>query len=162
MNFEINIKQAKAALNIRNSQLVAMLGIFGFIFFPNEITKNLGMTGLLGLMLASSLTSVLIYMVVVSPWLTKMQVSSLEYFLDESVLYVKEGAVFRKNSAIPVEKITDIILAQGPIQRIFNIWSVKIQTAGMGHKAPEVILLGLPQPEKIRADLLAAARNCSS
>jgi membrane protein YdbS with pleckstrin-like domain len=71
---------------------------------------------------------------------------------------------FRRRKAIPTERITDVVLYQGPIMRqYFDIWSLHIQTAGTGSAIPEATLMGLVHPEEARDAILAAAgsgRDC--
>jgi membrane protein YdbS with pleckstrin-like domain len=98
----------------------------------------------------------LIYAFKVGPWLSKKQVDALKYWLDGSTLRVDQGVFFLKRKAIPLDRIADIVLAQGPIMRFCGTWALQVQTAGTGSETPEATLYGLADPEKTRDDLLKA------
>lgn len=93
-------------------------------------------------------------------WWPRKYLETLEYRLDEGTLYVSQGVFFRRRSAIPVDRITDVILYQGPFMRwLFDIWGLRIQTAGEGHWLPGATLMALTRPEEARNAILAAARG---
>ena len=58
---------------------------------------------------------------------------------------------YRKS--IPLERITDIALMQGPLLRYFGIWVMNIQTAGSAQC--EATLYGVREPEKVRLLILS-------
>jgi len=95
-------------------------------------------------------------------WLGKSlplrQADALRYWIEDSTLRVEEGVYFLRRKAIPLERITDIALVQGPLTRYFGLWLLQIQTSGMGTPVPEAALLGLCDPEKVR-DLILSERN---
>jgi uncharacterized membrane protein YdbT with pleckstrin-like domain len=109
-----------------------------------------------GWLLAVWILIPLIYAFKVGPWLSKKQVDALKYWLAGSTLRVDQGVFFLKRKAIPLDRITDVVLAQGPIMRFCGTWALRVQTAGTGSEAPEATLYGLADPEKTRDDLLKA------
>ena len=109
-----------------------------------------------GWLLAACILIPLIYAYKVGPWLSKKQVDALKYWLDGSTLRVDQGVFFLKRKAIPLDRITDVALAQGPIMRFCGTWALQVQTAGTGSGTPEATLYGLADPEKTRDDLLKA------
>ena len=92
------------------------------------------------------------------PWLTKKQSHALAYWLDGETLRVDQGVFFLKRKAVPLDRVTDVVLAQGPLMRLCGIWELRVQTAGTGQTTPEASLYGVAEPEEIR-DLLLAARD---
>jgi len=92
-------------------------------------------------------------------WLCRCQANSLRYRLDGSVLRVDGGVFFLFRKSIPVERITDVALVQGPLLRILGIWAMRIQTAGSPQV--EATLYGVRNPEKVR-DLILASRQQKS
>ncbi len=50
--------------------------------------------------------------------------------LTERTLIVKKGWLNRIEKTIPLEKITDLALAQGPIMRAMDLHSLSVETAG--------------------------------
>lgn len=89
--------------------------------------------------------------------LSRRQSSALSYRLEGGLLRADSGVYFLKRKAIPLERVTDITLAQGPVQRRYGIWSLHVQTAGAGaHNVAEAVLFGLEEPERVRDELLRA------
>ena len=97
----------------------------------------------------------IIYAFTIGTWLPKKQSEALRYWLEGSTLRVEQGVYYLKRKTIPLDRVTDIVLAQGPFKRYFGLWSLKIQTAGRGGKA-EAVLIGLENPEEIRNQILQA------
>lgn len=57
---------------------------------------------------------------------------SLEYSLEDDAIRANKGVFWRKRVTIPYFKITNIDITQGPVQRMFNIGNIHVQTAGAG------------------------------
>ncbi len=89
-------------------------------------------------------------------WLPRKQAEALRYWLDGTTLRVDHGVFFLKRKAIPLERITDVVLAQGPLMKLCGIWELRVQTAGTGQATPEACLYGLTEPEAARDRLLTA------
>ena len=100
------------------------------------------------------LLGVLNYILAVT-WLP-LWVSALRYSLDSKALRVEQGRLFKSRKSIPLEKITDLELVQGPILRALDMWIIKVQTASTGSQLPEATLIGLVNPEQVREEILAA------
>lgn len=97
-----------------------------------------------------------IYYFFVAPWLIPMQKDALRYRLDDKTLRAEQGVVFLSRKAIPLDRITDIHLFQGPLMRFCGIWAMHVQTAGTGMGTPEVTLYAVLRPEEVREEILAA------
>ncbi len=91
-------------------------------------------------------------------WLSRRQSEALHYWLDESTLHIDQGVFFLKRKAIPLDRVTDVVLVQGPLMKVCGIWELRVQTAGTGQSVPEATLYGLTDPEAAR-DMLLAARD---
>ncbi len=102
--------------------------------------------------------AILVYLFFLGPWLPRRQASALRYALEGSTLRVDAGVFFLARKAIPLDRVTDIVLVQGPLMRHFGVWSLRVQTAGAGSHVPEGVLLGVEEPERVR-DLLLEARD---
>jgi putative membrane protein len=102
----------------------------------------------------------LLYALTLGRWLPRRQATALRYWLDGSTLRIDEGVVFLKRKAIPLDRVTDIALVQGPLMRRLGIWLLRIQTAGMSGtqqaQGAEGVLYGVKNPEAVRDALLAA------
>lgn len=90
------------------------------------------------------------------PWLSRKQAAILEYELRETHLFVHQGVFFIKRKSIPLDRVTDIVLTQGPLLRYFGLWRLDIQTAGSGQQQAEAYLYGLVNPEQAKEQILNA------
>jgi len=61
---------------------------------------------------------------------TGRYLANLHCTLTERTLDIKKGVWNKKESTIPLEKITDLQLFQGPIMRHFGLYGFKVETAG--------------------------------
>ena len=102
-----------------------------------------------GLLLAAIFAPLLI-------WYYPRWLAALRYCIDDRSLRVEQGVLFKSRKTIPFDKITDLELVQGPLQRAFDLWSIKVQTASTGSHTPEAELMGVINPEQIREEILAA------
>jgi membrane protein YdbS with pleckstrin-like domain len=93
----------------------------------------------------------------VGRWLCPQKAHNLRYRLEGSTLRVDDGVFFLSRKSIPLERISDVALAQGPLLRYYGIWAVRIQTTG---SACEATLYGVREPEKIR-ELILSHRRCA-
>ena len=92
----------------------------------------------------------------VGPGLARKQSEALDYRLEGSTLRADSGVFFLRRCAIPVERITDVVLVQGPLMRHLGLWTIRVQTAGAPHA--EATLYGVSDPEGTR-DAIVAARD---
>ena len=86
-------------------------------------------------------------------WLCPQQANNLRYRLEGSTLRADGGVFFLFRKSIPLERITDVALVQGPLLRFFDIWAMRIQTAGSAQC--EATLWGVREPEKMRELILS-------
>ena len=98
----------------------------------------------------------LVYYYIVGWWLCPRQANNLRYQLEGNVLRVDGGVLFLFRKSIPLERITDIAIIQGPLLRFCGIWAMQIQTAGS--PKPEATLYGVCEPEAVR-DLILSQRH---
>jgi putative membrane protein len=77
----------------------------------------------------------------------------------ERKLVVKRGVWFVVEKSIPLEQITDVALIQGPIMRIFGLYSLSFETAGQSGEGALVSIVGINEPEVFREAILAQKDN---
>jgi len=94
-----------------------------------------------------------IHYIGISIWLCQYQANNLRYRLEGSTLRVDGGVFFLFRKSIPLERITDVALVQGPLMRYFGIWAMRIQTAGSAQC--EATLYGVRTPEEVRELILS-------
>ena len=87
---------------------------------------------------------------------------SLEYVIDIDCVRMKKGVFWRKRVTVPYPKITNVDVTQGPVQRMFNIGIIRVQTAGaggaQGAKA-ELRLLGVRDLEGLKDTIMERVRS---
>jgi hypothetical protein len=92
----------------------------------------------------------------------------VEYRLDGDAICVSGcfapwGIVLRRyEQRIPLAKITDVILIQGPILDRMGLWALDIQTSGTGYRFPEARLLALEDPHAVRDQIQEAMARVHS
>ncbi|MCO6356970.1 PH domain-containing protein [Pseudoalteromonas shioyasakiensis] len=69
-------------------------------------------------------------------------------------LVVKRGVFFKEEKSIPLEKITDVALSQGPLMRQFGLYRLSFETAGQSGQGALVSLLGVIDAESFREAIL--------
>ena len=90
-----------------------------------------------------------------------MQAAALRYWLEGTTLRIDEGVLVRQRKSIPLDRITDLTLVQGPLLRLCGIWTLEIQTAGSAQQLPEGKLYGLVDPQAVRDTIMAVRDKVS-
>lgn len=96
--------------------------------------------------------------------LTGRYLKRMRCVLSEKALHVSKGMFVRVEKTVPLEKITDLGLVQGPLMRYLGIEALKVETAGQSGQGALVQLIGLVETRKFRdavlnqRDQLAATR----
>jgi len=88
--------------------------------------------------------------------------SSLEYIVDNDSVKVKAGVFWKKRVTVPYTKITNIDVTQGPLQRMFEIGTIHVQTAGAGGTQgaqAELKLLGVRDLDEVKDAIMARVRS---
>lgn len=89
---------------------------------------------------------------------------SLEYIIDSDSVKMMKGVFWRKRSTVPYTKITNIDVTQGPVQRMFNIGTIHVQTAGAGGMEggqAELTLLGIRDLDGLKDNIMKRVRGCT-
>ncbi|MFC6942874.1 PH domain-containing protein [Salinirubellus sp. GCM10025818] len=80
-------------------------------------------------------------------------------FTDDEIEY-RRGVFFQQKTTVPYNRITNVGISQGPIQRLVNVGSVGIHTAGYGGQTgAELTIGGLGDFEDIKDQILAEVRG---
>ena len=87
-------------------------------------------------------------------WLVERQVKALHYRIEGRTLRVDSGVFFLQRKGVPLDRITDFALVQGPVMRMLGIWALQVQTAGVGTPTPEATLIAIENPDTVRDELL--------
>jgi putative membrane protein len=75
--------------------------------------------------------------------------------ITERKLVVKRGIWHKEEKSIPLEKITDVAMIQGPLMRVFDIHRLTFETAGQSAQGALVSLIGIDEAERFRETILS-------
>jgi len=89
-------------------------------------------------------------------WLISKHLANLGCTLSERTLDIKKGILNKTESTIPLEKITDLQMFQGPIMRHFGLRGFKVETAGQssGPGGALVNIIGIVDAVEFRKAVL--------
>jgi putative membrane protein len=96
----------------------------------------------------------LIWALGVGQWHSTRRAQELDVRLLSGRLLIKDGVFNRTRKTIPLDKITDVGLQQGIIERSFDLWRLNIQTASAGQPTAEGQLFGIVDPKTFRGQVL--------
>lgn len=82
--------------------------------------------------------------------------------LFERKLVVKKGILFKVEKSIPLEKITDVGLTQGPVMRMFGLYRLDFETAGQSGAGALVSKIGIIDAIEFRETILAQKDNLTT
>lgn len=85
---------------------------------------------------------------------TKAYLERMECKLTDNALKVKKGILTRVEKTIPLEKITDMGMVQGPIMRAFELHTLTVETAGQSGVGSLVSLTGITDAKAFREAVL--------
>lgn len=94
---------------------------------------------------------------IVASFFIEKYLKNLSCVLTERTLDIKKGILNKTESTIPLEKITDLQLFQGPIMRYFGLHGFKVETAGQssGPGGSLVNIVGIVDTKGFRKAVLS-------
>lgn len=81
--------------------------------------------------------------------------AAMSAVVTERKLVVKRGVFNKEEKSIPLEKITDVAMAQGPLMRVFNLYRLSFETAGQSAQGALVSLIGINDADAFRETILS-------
>ena len=102
-------------------------------------------------MLAAMVLLVLAALSAVHAW---FHFHSIRYEIDDTHLVSMKGVFWKVKRSTPLEKITNVDVRQGPIDRLLGVGKVWIFTPSTGSLLPEEMLSGVENPHEIRKAIL--------
>ncbi|MEQ3640595.1 MAG: PH domain-containing protein [Alteromonas sp.] len=82
--------------------------------------------------------------------------------ITERKLVVKRGILNKEEKSIPLEKITDVAMVQGPLMRLFNLHRLSFETAGQSAQGALVSLIGINDAANFRETILTQKDQIAS
>ncbi|MEM1165050.1 MAG: PH domain-containing protein [Planctomycetota bacterium] len=141
--FSKNAKQYYVANAVIGSGLI--FGIFGLFLVPIMFGLSL------------LLWSVPVVMWFCADWYYTRYFQKLRCELGPRKLEVARGLWFREERAIPLDKITDLGVKQGPIMRWLRLEALSVETAGQSGGSTSgalVTLVGIEESRRFRAKVI--------
>ncbi len=87
-------------------------------------------------------------------WITARYLERMSCTLTEKSLKVERGIMVRKEMTVPLDKITDVGLVEGPIMRYMDLQAVRIETAGQSTAGAAIQLVGVRNARAFRDAVL--------
>jgi putative membrane protein len=87
-------------------------------------------------------------------WATSRYLERMTCTLTERSLKVSRGILVRKEMTVPLDKITDVGLVEGPVMRWMDLQAVRIETAGQSTSGAAVQLVGIENGRAFRDEVL--------
>ena len=93
---------------------------------------------------------------IIGNWLITKHLANFGCTLNDRTLEIKKGIPNKTESTIPLEKITDLQMFQGPIMRHFGLRGFKVETAGQssGPGGSLVNIIGIVDAVEFRKAVL--------
>lgn len=94
---------------------------------------------------------------VVGSWWAGRSYAALKCQVNNRNIIIKKGVFFRQELTIPLDKIQDISLHEGPILSMLGLLRLRIETAGQGNSVTgksEADLIGLIDARGVRDEIL--------
>ena len=82
-------------------------------------------------------------------------IKSWECVLTSRALHVRKGVFVKREFTVPLAKITDLQMVQGPVMRFFDLHRISVETAGQSQPGSLISLIGIRDTEEFRKDVLA-------
>ncbi|NQT33894.1 PH domain-containing protein [bacterium] len=128
-------------------------GIIGAII--KAVDPNEPFLPVIGIMVAA----LLIVTLLILPYLRAFW-RRFKFTYDSEELRVYSGVWWQKEILIPLQRITNVNIMQGPLQRVYKLATLKIETAGQsGKTSPETQLWSQLDYEGLRDELLKLVVN---
>ncbi|MEE9232936.1 MAG: PH domain-containing protein [Nitrospirales bacterium] len=147
-------------------QKTLWLIIWGILFVPG-LVAGVVLTIVLhypgNLILGISSAGWLILMIPIWVWIPAFY-RSLEYVIASDSIRANKGVFWKRRVTVPYEKITNLDVTQGPVQRMFSIGTLHVQTAGAGGTPgarAELRLLGVRDLDRLKDTIMEKVRGSS-
>ena len=103
--------------------IISIILVIGWIFLKDEIGSDIWVYYFIGgFLLILLLINALVY--------PAIEYRQWEYSIDENKVQIVHGIYFITTSIVPIVRIQNIEMQQGPINRMFSLANIVIKTAG--------------------------------
>lgn len=91
---------------------------------------------------------------IIGQWVTARYLERMTCTLTERSLKVSRGVLVRREMTVPLDKITDVGLVEGPVMRWLDLQALRIETAGQSTAGAAVQLVGIENGRAFRDEVL--------
>ena len=126
--------------------------------FNPDVRKYWLMSGIWILFVTIAGIPLILIWYIIGMWITGRYLDRMECVLTDQTLIVKKGILVRIEKTIPLDKITDLGLIQGPLMRHFKVHALSVETAGSTSQGALVKLYGIKDVEHFR-DIVLKQRD---
>jgi len=84
---------------------------------------------------------------------------TIEYEINDAYVIVSEGFFWKSRRSTPVDKITNVDIRQGPLERLLGVSRIWIFTPSTGALTPEALLEGLEDAWALKSLILSKSEN---
>ena len=85
---------------------------------------------------------------------TERSLRRMRCVLTERCLKLRKGVLVRQEKAVPLDKITDLALIEGPVMRLLDLQALKVETAGTSTPGSFITMVGIVDARAFRDTVL--------
>ena len=124
--------------------------------FDQRYTGYIRILGCLWLIITVAGILLIPFWLVFSLWFAPESLRRLSARVTANSVEIKKGVYFRKEITIPLNRITDVRLHDGPLMRFYGIRGIRVETAGQSgqYSGTEGDLVGVVDPVAFRDAVL--------
>jgi len=116
------------------------------------------MTWFPGIMLLPFLTFYVIFCFPFLLWYSGAYYRSYTFLLTDQEIIITRGVFWKHRVVIPYNRVQNVNITSGPLERIFGLHRVHIHTAGVGLAVAEGHIPGIPFPDELAAIIMKRVR----
>ena len=90
----------------------------------------------------------------VGTYFTERYLTHMSCVLTDRSLKVSRGIFVRQEQTVPLDKITDLALIEGPVMRWLDLQAIKVETAGQSSAGALITLVGIVDAREFRDTVL--------
>ena len=91
---------------------------------------------------------------IIGNFFTERYLRRMRCVLTARALHVRKGLFVRLEKTVPLDKITDLGMVQGPVMRWLGLEAVSIETAGQSAQGALIRLVGIEDAQEFRGAVL--------
>lgn len=97
---------------------------------------------------------VLPFWLLIGNYFTERYLQHMSCTLTNRSLKVSRGIFVRQEKTVPLDKITDLALIEGPVMRYLDLQAIKVETAGASSPGAVIQLTGIVEAREFRDTVL--------